>query len=186
MQTAKRITMALSFVAVFPTHALPADLCKAIALRDVAAVEAPDTVLPRRAYDRAITQYVVEKGTGLTKFFSHGGYCFPTHVQINGKKIEALRLVNCRVGTRKDQDRTEIIYYLDVIREKNSPEALRIDDLDNKFLEMGLGNAPASNVAMFYVKRPNSQCAQVARQALEGNPVATDQLRGFPDFCNWR
>jgi hypothetical protein len=46
--------------------------------------------------------------------------------------------------------------------------------------------ACAGNVAMFYAKKPSSPCAQLAKQALEGNPVATDKLRNFPDYCNWR
>jgi hypothetical protein len=53
---------------------------------------------------------------------------------------------------------------------------LRLDDLDNKFLEMGVCSACAGNVAMFYVKKPTSPCARLAKQALEGNPVATDKL----------
>jgi hypothetical protein len=182
----KMAYLATTLICAAALDASAADLCKAIALRDVSAVEAPDTVLPRGAYDEAVTQYVVEKKTGLTKFCSHGGYCYPTHVRINGQKIEALRLVNCRVTTRSEGVGDETIYYLDVIRERNPPEALRLDDLDNKFLEMGLCSACAGNVAMFYVKKPNSRCAQVARQALEGSPVATKVLRDFPNYCAWK
>lgn len=75
-------------------HALAVDLCKAIALRDVAAIESPDLVLQRGEYDEAITQYRVNKHNGMTSFCSHGGYCYPTHVRVNGKRIEALRLTN--------------------------------------------------------------------------------------------
>jgi hypothetical protein len=176
----------LFLIPIFSNDVSSADLCKAIALRDVAAVEAADSVLPRGAYDDAITQYRVNKKSGMTTFCSHGGYCYPTHVRINGEKVEALRLINCKVGARNDEDADDIFYSVDVLRSKNSPAALRLDDLDNKFLEMGLCSACAGNVAMFYVKKPDSRCAQLAKLALEGNPIATDTLRGFPPYCTWR
>jgi hypothetical protein len=167
------------------SSAWPADLCKAVALRDVAAVEAPDSVLARGSYDEAVTQYRVNKLTGMATFCSHGGYCYPTHVRINGQKVEALRLVNCSIGEPYDESNDEVFYSVDVVRSKNSAAELRLDDLDNKFLKMGLCSACAGNVAVYYVKKPASQCARLAKQALEGNPVAADKLRGFPDYCHW-
>jgi hypothetical protein len=99
--------------------------------------------------------------------------------------VEALRLVNCKVGKRYEEDKDEVYYSVDVVRSKNTAADLRLDDLDNKFLEMGLCSACADNVAMFYVKKPTSPCGRLAKQALEGNPVATDKLRSFPDYCKW-
>jgi len=186
MQKAICFFAGLALMDVSLSEALSADLCKAIALRDVAAVEAPDSILQRGAYDEAVTQYRVNKQTGMTTFCSHGGYCYPTHVRVNDEKIEALRLVNCKIGGRNYENREEIFYSVDVLRSKNSPTALRLDDLDNRFIEMGLCMACAGNVAMFYMQKPSSPCAQLAKQALEGNPVATDKLRNFPDYCNWR
>jgi hypothetical protein len=168
------------------TSAEAADLCQAIALRDVAAVESPDSVLPRGAYDTGVTQYRINKHTGMTSFCSHGGYCYPTHVIINGHKIEALRLTNCRVGERNSEDADEIFHSVDVVRSLNTASDLRKDDLDNRFLEMGLCSACAGNVAQFYIKQPSSPCAKLAKKALEGNPLATDQLRDFPDYCQWK
>jgi hypothetical protein len=159
MRTAIYFAAALASLIVSPRHALSADLCKAVALRDVAAVEAPDSVLARGSYDDAVTQYRVNKQTGMTTFCSHGGYCYPTHVRVNGKKVEALRLINCKIGERNYEDKDEVFYSVDVVRSKNSAAKLRLDDLDNKFLEMGLCGACAGNVAMFYVKKPASPCA---------------------------
>ena len=178
-------TTALTPIIICSNNARSADLCKAIALRDVAAVEAPDSVLPRGSYDGAVTQYRVNKQTGMTTFCSHGGYCYPTHVRVNGQKVEALRLVNCKIGECYEEYKDEVYYSVDVVRFKNTADDLRLDDLDNKFLEMGLCSACAGNVAMFYVKKPTSPCARLAKQALEGNPVATDKLRDFPDYCKW-
>jgi hypothetical protein len=185
MQKAVYFAAAFALVVVSPNEAPAADLCRALALRDVAAVEAPDSILPRGSYDEAVTQYRVNRQTGMTTFCSHGGFCYPTHVRVNGQKVEALRLINCKIGERNYEDKEEIFYAIDVARSKNSSGALRLDDLDNKFLEMGLCSACAGNVAMFYVKKPSSPCAQLAKQALEGNPVATDKLRNFPDYCKW-
>lgn len=169
------------------TSALSADLCKALALRDVAAIERPDSILERGDYDTGITQYRVNKQTGVTSFCSHGGYCYPTHVTIKGKKIEALQLTNCKIGKAYDaDDEEETLYSVDVVRSKNTPEALRVDDLDNKLIEMGLCNACAGNIAEFYVKQPSSRCAKLAKQALEGNPMAKKELLSFPDYCQWQ
>lgn len=165
-------------------NVLSADLCKAIALRDVAAIESPDSVLQRGEYDEAVTQYRVNKHTGMTSFCSHGGYCYPSHVYVNGKKIEALRLTNCKIGKRDDYDDEDEIYYsVDVVRSKNTSDALRLDDLENRFLEMGLCGVCADNVAWLFVKKPSSRCSKLAKQALEGNPVATEKLVNSPDYC---
>jgi hypothetical protein len=176
---------AASICVVSALPALAADLCEAIALRDVAAVEAPDSVLSKGAHDTAITQFRVDKHTGMTTFCSHGGYCYPTHVHINGQKMESLRLLNCKVGKVFDTDQDYVYYSVDVERSKNLPEALKIDYLENRLMEMGLCSACAGNVAMFYVQKPNSPCAQLAKKALEGNPEATAQLQRDPPYCTW-
>src|SRR5882724_10341283 len=116
-------------IIVASNDASSADLCKAVALRDVAAVEAPDSVLARGSYDDAVTQYRVNKHTGMTTFCSHGGYCYPTHVRVNGQKVEALRLINCKIGARNYEDKDEVFYSIDVVRSKNSAAELRFDDL---------------------------------------------------------
>jgi hypothetical protein len=149
-------------------------------------MEAADSVIPRGSYDEAITQYRVNKQTGVTVFCSHGGYCYPTHVWINGQKVEALRLVNCQVGKKNYEDADDEFHSVDVVRSLNSPAALRRDDVNNKLLEMGLCSACADNVAEWYVSRPNSPCAQLTLKALEGDPAAANTLRSFPSFCQWK
>lgn len=162
-----------------------ADICEAIALRDVPAIESPTSILTRGEHDTAITQYRVDKKTGVTSFCSHGGYCYPTHVIANGQKVEALRLTNCKIAKRSPYNAPdEITYDVDVIRSKVPAVTLKYDDLDNRLLEMGLCSACAANAASFYIKKPNSACAQLTKKALEGNPIAAEKLREFPDFCN--
>jgi hypothetical protein len=118
---------AFALVVISPNGASSADLCRALALRDVAAVEAPDSILPRGNYDEAVTQYRVNKQTGMTTLCSHGGYCYPTHVRVNRRKVEALRLINCKIGERNYEDKEEIFFTVDVVRSKNSSRTLHYD-----------------------------------------------------------
>lgn len=172
-----RLVAVLASAACLPATAFSADICKAVALRNVAAIENPESVIPRGSYDEAITQYNVNKQTRMASFCSHGGYCYPTHVFVNGQKQEMLRLVNCKVGAKDSEDDEQISYAVNVDRTRNSATALRADDVDNRLLELGLCSACASNVAAFYIRKPNSACGRLAKQALEGNPVAVGKLR---------
>lgn len=55
-----------------------------------------------------------------------------------------------------------------------------------KFEEMGLCSACADNVAQNYTKKPSSKCGKLAKQALEGNPNAIEELQSFPSYCAWK
>jgi hypothetical protein len=178
-----RLASLLALAAATPSYA--ADICEAIALHDAPAIDDPATVLKKGERDTAVTQYRVNKKTGETSICSHGGACFPLYVTDNGQKVEALRLTNCKVGAKDPfDDPDETLYNLDVIRAKVPAAELRIDDVDNKLLDMGLCSACASNVAYLYVKKPGSRCAKLTARALEGDPDAVKLLKGFPDFCN--
>jgi hypothetical protein len=169
---------------VIPSQA--ADICEAVALRDIPALESPESILKRGEHDTAITQYRVNKKTGETSFCSHGGYCYPTHVIEGGIRVEALRLTNCKVGDPEPPtlpDEEELYYSVDVIRSKNSPAALKIDDLDNRLLDLGLCSACASNAAWLYVNEPGSRCAKLVKRALEGNPSALETLKNS-NYCD--
>jgi hypothetical protein len=55
-----------------------------------------------------------------------------------------------------------------------------------EFIQMGLCNACADNVAQHYLKKPGSDCARLAKRALAGDSRAIDELAtAFPDFCQW-
>ncbi|MCI4680595.1 hypothetical protein K9U39_18015 [Rhodoblastus acidophilus] len=165
--------------------AFAADICEAIVLRDVPAVEEPSSILRRGEHDTAITQYRVNKKTGMGSFCSHGGYCYPTDVLVDGQKVEALRLTNCKVGKKDDfDDPDDVFYRVDVLRSKVSPRELRVDDVDNRLLEMGLCSACAGNAAHYYVEMPNSKCGRLVKATLEGNPAALRTLKDGPGYCN--
>jgi hypothetical protein len=165
-----------------------ADICTAVAIRDVAAIEDSGSIITKGDHDSAITQYRVNKRTGQTSFCSHGGYCYPTRVNVSGDLLEALRLTNCRVvESRTPYDEGEYLdYEVEPIRTKVAPALLRYDDLDNRFLELGLCSACADNVTQYYINQPNSPCAKLARNALEGNPDALRVLRSDPPYCRWQ
>ena len=188
----KDIYLAATFAlaCAFTNNASSADLCKALALQDVPSVEDPSSILHKGETDDSVTQYRVDKKTGEAVFCSHGGYCYPAHTLVNGKKVEAFRLINCKVGKKEPEPfglkgETDYYYGVDVVRSMNSPDALRLDDLENKLLEIGLCSACADNVAQYYINKPTSPCAQLAKQALEGNPDAVDKLRNDPSNCKW-
>jgi len=181
-----QIVAGIVFAIVSPACA--ADICDAVALRDIPAAEAPSSILKRGEHDGAITQYRVNKKTGLGKFCSHGGYCYEATVTENGKTVETLRLTNCKIGARGTYDDPDDVYYsVDVIRSKISPLRLKIDDLDNRLLELGLCSACAGGYAYQYVDKPTSPCSKLIRQALEGNLESLQSLKEGPDYCkSWR
>ena len=172
-----RLVAVLASATCLPAVAFSAEICKAVALRNVTAIEDTESVISRGSYDEAITQYRVNKQTKMTSLCSHGGLCYPTHVFVHGQRQQTLRLVNCKVGARTWEDDEQVSYAVDVDRTRNSASALRADDVENRFLKLDLCSACANNVAAFYIRRPNSTCGRLAKQALEGNPVAVGKLR---------
>jgi hypothetical protein len=79
----------------------------------------------------------------------------------------------------------ETIYAVEVDRSKNSAASLRLDDVANRFLELGVCPPCAGNAAWFYVNKPQSTCGILARQALEGTPGALEKLQDItsPSAC---
>lgn len=55
----------------------------------------------------------------------------------------------------------------------------------HKFEEMGLCSACADNVAQHYTQMPNMKCGKLAKEALEGDPNAIEELQSFPSYCVW-
>ena len=69
--------------------------------------------------------------------------------------------------------------------EKRSSTGKAYGTSREKFVNMGLCNACADNVAQYFVHKPNSKCGKLAKQALEGNTQAIELLRTFPNYCTW-
>ena len=54
--------------------------------------------------------------------------------------------MNCKVGAKAFEDAEEVSYAVDVDRARNSAVTLRESDVSQRFLDMGLCSACASNV----------------------------------------
>jgi hypothetical protein len=151
-------------------------ICEAVAVHATTETKDFPYALKRGESIDAVTQYNVNKMTGVASLCSHGGGCYPA---------EALRLTNCMVDKSKPSygDGEELSYSLDVIRSKVPPSVLRQNDVELKLLDLGMCNACADNAAAFYVKMPASRCAKLVRQVLEGDPTAIKKLKDTPDYC---
>lgn len=177
------LVMALAGIDV-PAHA--ADICNAVALVDI-----PDTItgygLKKGEIDDAVTQYNVD-ANGEGQFCSHGGGCYPRYLIKGGKKVEALRLTNCKIGAAEPAiaglpDDGSVTYDIEVDRSKNSAAALKIDDVDNALLNLGMCSACAGNAAYLYIHSPASECGSKVANALAGDKSAIAELQNNPDYC---
>jgi hypothetical protein len=81
------------------------DNCSAIALVSVRAQEDPSSTIHKGNTVDAVNEYKVDKKTGMGVFCSHGGLCYPRYVTVHGRKLEALRLTDCKIGARAPEDR---------------------------------------------------------------------------------
>jgi hypothetical protein len=176
----------LSLTIVIAGSVEAASLCKAIAVIDVATtLNGTAYTVSAGSYLEPVTTYKVDKGTNDSWFCSHS-LCYLTHLYRKGKKSEALRLINCRIGNVLSDGINDVTYYLDPIREKNSEDDLRRFDVINRLLDIGLCEVCADNAVNFYLKKPSSDCAKLVRQALEGNPTAIVKLTdSSQNFCQW-
>jgi hypothetical protein len=165
------------------------DICEATALRDVPAIGSPGSFIRKGGKDEAITQFRVNKRTGETSYCSHGGNCYPTHVHVGDDLLLALKMTNCKPSSKpysaNNFEPEEIVYGLDVIRSRIPAGLMRREDVKNRLLNMGLCSACADNVAQYYTAAPKSQCAELARSALQGNPESTRVLQDSPAYCIW-
>ncbi|MBB3941721.1 hypothetical protein GGR39_003402 [Novosphingobium fluoreni] len=180
---------AVLFILLLGGNSAPAnaaDICNAVALIDI-----PEATtgygLKKGEIDEAVTQYNVDRN-GDGQFCSHGGGCYPRYIVVDGRKVEALRLTNCKIGAAEppiaglpDDDTT--IYGIDVDRSKNSAADLKSDDVDNALLNLGMCSACASNAAYLYIHSPASKCGSKVADALAGDKSAIDALQTDPDYC---
>ena len=184
----RSVLAVVSCLAIGEAHA--DDICEAIALRDVPAIGVPSSFIRKGGKDDAITQFRVNIRTGRTSYCSHGGYCYPTHVQVGDDMLLALKMTNCKPSAtayeRDGLEPDEVVYGLDVVRSRIPRDQMRREDVKNRMLSMGLCSACADNVAQFYTAAPKSQCAQLARSALEGNPESARALQESPPYCTWQ
>jgi hypothetical protein len=183
----------LLLLGVASGRAIAADSCDAVALMNVPdwgdgdPADARGNVLNKGEVDDVITEYLVNKKTGNAVFCSHGGYCYPRYLTVDGQRVEALRLDNCKIGavetgfTGVGDD--NITYDVEIDRSKASASTLKYDDLDNALLALGMCNSCADNAADIYLKHPQSRCGATVAEALAGDKRAIAELQAGPDYC---
>jgi hypothetical protein len=145
------LTIAALVTIVLSTTASAADSCKAVAIRDVPAIEEPSSIWHKGQ---------VGMVTGFSKgvAFQHGGYSY---------RASALRLLNCiRIGD-------------DVVLDtrKNSRKTLTSDHIDDRLLEAGLCSACAGNAAELYASgHAPAKYRALIKRAMTGDQRAVDTL----------
>lgn len=169
-----RKTALAILMTIFGVQLEAADICEAKASYSIRAIESSDSILKKGETIDAVTQYRIEDG--VAQFCSHGGYCYPRYIYKNGRKVEALKLTNCKIVNG------EVV----VDRSKNSPKKLKYEDLTNKFLKMGACSYCADNIAQHVRKKPNGQCGVIAKRALKGDYQAISILQSMPEYCTWQ
>lgn len=85
-------------------------ICRAKVLHDVRAMnDAPSTMKAGEDWTD-VTQFWANKETDDSYYCQHGGYCYPSHVEIGGKKVPAIKLLNCSVAESGEDSGDEILY----------------------------------------------------------------------------
>lgn len=161
------------------------DLCSAKVIYPVSAVEDPSSMLGGGSTLDSISQFNVDKNTGLREFCQHGGFCYPETITINNKTEKSLKLTNCTINKKESEDENTEYWSLNVIRKNIDPEKLRFADVENQLNNIGMCNSCADNATQYYIHKPDSKCGKIVKAALEGNPDAIKELSGGPDYCTW-
>lgn len=159
-----------------PATASEIDLCKTIVLQPIGylyaeaegvpAAELPPTV-KKGTVIRRVTQYVIDRKTGLTGFCAHFDNCYRATATVNGRQVEAQRLLNCTIDFKDpDKEEDEIIYGLVPDPRKNSAHDMRVYRAFDRLLSFGV---ESERLASTSVDAPHSRCGRIARRALAGD-----------------
>ena len=179
----RKIITAVFLLLVWCANGHAKDICEAVSLRDVRAIQNPDAIIKKGTILDSISQYNVDKKTTLAEVCRHGDYCYPVNVIEGGKKIDVLRLTNCKVGTPRSVDDTKTFYKLDVIQSKVSAEVLQSAEFERKLGALGFSNSFAGNAAYMLEKNPKSLCVQLAKKSVAGDKVSLNELRNHTEYC---
>jgi len=160
-------------------------VCEGVALRDAHA-QAPAAVIHQGARVVGIVRYQVDTKTGEDWYCAREN-CYQAHVIVDGAKVEAIHLANCRVGELQIlQDPKDPIknYSMDLLAAGDPSKALSFHEVDMRVSRMGLCASCVDNARDSYMRDPQSRCGQLVGKALAGNPQAKKTLaKAFPDFC---
>lgn len=130
-----------------------------------------------------ITQYVVYSPRGVGAFCVKGDHCYARYIQVNGRRVEAVKLDNCFVDSTptREADGDYFGLYLDPAR--NSEADMKEALLRNALEDAGLCVACAGNASYKYSREPDSMCGQLVAQALAGESIAVRRLNAEQSIC---
>ncbi|NOT15559.1 MAG: hypothetical protein HOP21_08310, partial [Methylotenera sp.] len=95
------------------------------------------------------------------------------------------------------QPEAEKIYSKVLTEENRSAEGKKYEYLLGQLMGMGAGTSAASNMAMYYIEKPESQCAMLVQRALDGELIKSplngdaslmvvDEIYDSPEYCKWQ
>ncbi len=70
--------------------------------------------------------------------------------------------------------------------EEPSAQSKQIESIRQELTSLGICQACAGNAAMYGVIKPNSECGNLVKNALNGDEDAMRKLEEFPAFCEWK
>jgi len=159
-----------------PARAYETDPCNTIVLRPIAVLHAeeegvaPADIEPtvkKGKIIRRVTQYVIDRKTGLTGFCVHFGWCYRATATVNGRQVKAQRLLNCTIDFKHPyRDEDEITYELRPDPRKIPAHDMRIYRAFDGLLAFGV---ESESLAIAAVDAPRSRCGRIARRALAGD-----------------
>jgi hypothetical protein len=152
--------------------ALAGDVCTLVALRDVASIEDPTTMMGRGGHQGAITQYRVDQGSGVASFCQHGGSCWPETVSIDGRQETATKLTNCAVDrTQSSAFDGKVIYWLVPDRQKIGRQVMRESDVADQFVRLGLCLPARQTTRPFTSESPPRNAESSPRRHSRATPM---------------
>ena len=98
----KSVAITLFFLLLLPTSLFAEQNCKVEVIFNVAALDNPYKMMDKGEILDYATQYrkTIYKKSGAydDSYCQNGGYCYPAHIEIKEKKIQSLKLLNCKLG----------------------------------------------------------------------------------------
>lgn len=86
--------------------------CDATILQSVKAIQSESSTMKKGERWTDVTQFWRDSATGKSWFCGHGSYCYPATVIRSGKRVEAIRLSNCRIRNVVSREGSEVLYEL--------------------------------------------------------------------------
>ena len=118
--------LAVSVAVLGSAAARADDGCIITALRDVPSIDGPSTVLRPGDHEGDISAYQVDRGTLVGSFCRHAGPCWPETVNVSGRSLQAVKLVNCLIDRQHPRsDATGVFYALLLDRFRTEQRAMR-------------------------------------------------------------